>query len=82
MSHAVVYYENGTKLTGPYDGYGRIDPNATEILDEGSPFSVYHEACWISNGQPGFTGASKSDVDQGYFFNDDDPAYNSPKPSS
>lgn len=69
-SFAVAFPENGPRLKGEYDGYGRL----VSHTDEDEPFigfkpvSAYHRACWVVLGQPDhFTVESDSAGDQGYF---------------
>jgi hypothetical protein len=69
----VVLTPDGDRVSGRYDGYGRVDGAAGELeLLDAEPFSLYHRLCWERAGRPGFTAASPDARDQGYFFDDAD----------
>lgn len=85
MHRAVCVFENDPEfpLKGQYDGYGRMwDPSMCEddqeFMDSGN-FSLYHLACWRLSGKPGYTGASRSAADQGYFVDDEEYDLKEPK---
>jgi hypothetical protein len=84
MKQAIVFVKDKTRavMKGEYDGYGRVggsyDDDAESINDLHEP-CCYHKACWEAAGTPGYTKASPSSADQGWFFTD--PLHNMPKPT-
>lgn len=59
----------GTVKTGPYDGYGSVGDEGDTCFDIGGENTVWHRACWAAAGKPdAHQGASRSSVDQGYFY--------------
>jgi hypothetical protein len=76
MTKAVVLFKNGDRVSGEYDGYGRVgnmeDDGGDPIIGGGSN-EVWHEACWKAHGKPEFTGPSGGGRDQGYFVGEYDP---------
>lgn len=75
MSKVVVCFKNGDRLSGEYDGYGRIGDMDDDhsIADRDGTFTLYHRACWELAGKPGFTKPSTSARDQGFFVGEYDP---------
>jgi len=72
MSDVVVFFENGDRITGEYDGYGNIG-GSLNLADARHRFTLYHLRCWeelseVTKGFPSFSGQSKSSRDQGWFF--------------
>lgn len=67
MTQCVVLKENGTRIIGEYDGYGRV--NGYDIYEDGEP-CLWHLACWRMAGKPEYSQPSKSARDQGWFFYD------------
>jgi hypothetical protein len=84
---SVVVFVKGKKtsvMRGEYDGYGRAggsgwDDDESNICDLHDP-CCYHRACWEAVGKPGYTVASRSSADQGWFF--DDPLHDMVKPET
>lgn len=70
MSQAVVYFANGDRVSGEYDGYGCVGGMDGAIGMRGA--TVYHRACWEHGGKPTYDGPSPSSDDQGWFFDDGD----------
>lgn len=69
MQHAVALSQNGSRIIGEYDGYGRIDaPGMYEEADIGQTPCLWHQACWEHAGTPEYDGPSESAEDQGYFI--------------
>lgn len=73
MREAVVLEPCGDRMSGIYDGYGRIgDDEITDAMYAGAV--MVHLACWEASGEPefGFYAdkglSSDSALDQGYFF--------------
>lgn len=68
MNQAVVLFPDGDRVSGPYDGYGRVgdleDVVGLEDVD------AQHMACWRAAGEPGYVGPSRHSDDQGWFFKD------------
>jgi len=74
MSKAIVLFENGDRVRGEYDGYGRLTTGEgygkwdfAEVTGLTGP-CIYHLACWETAGRPKFSGPCKSSADQGWFF--------------
>ena len=66
MNDATIILENGTILTGCYDGYGRID--GTEFDLDCQP-AVFHLRCWKAVRSPRrYPGPSECADDQGFFY--------------
>jgi len=84
MKQAIVFVKDKTRavMKGEYDGYGRVggsyDDDEENISDLREP-CCYHKACWEAAGTPGYTKASPSSADQGWFFTD--PLHSMPKPT-
>lgn len=75
MSNVVFVESDGSILIGEYDGYGRVNGRESD----GTP-DVYHKACWKLAGRPSdYKGGSKSALDQGWFFDDEDHDMAEPK---
>lgn len=70
MADAVVVFPNGDKISGTYDGYGRI--GSTE-LEYGQDFAMHHRACWEISGRPAYKKPSETAHDQGHFVGEYDP---------
>ncbi len=70
QNDAVVQLENGTRIVGSYDGYGRVGG-----VEGGDLFTAewWHKKCWHDAGKPAFSGPSSPAQDQGYFFDDPSP---------
>lgn len=69
MTAGVALFSNGDRLSGEYDGYGRLDGR-----DELDGAACLHRACWEKAGKPEFSKYGKGSAsapDQGYFFNDE-----------
>jgi hypothetical protein len=79
MNDVVVMLRNGTRLTGEYDGYGRVDGKSFYDYASDEP-CCYHRACWELAGMPEYDGPSNHADDQGWFFDDEE--YNIPDPRS
>lgn len=73
MSKVVVVFADGDRVSGEYDGYGRVGAKLDyEGLEDGK-FAMYHRACWELAGKPEFSAPSVYASDQGYFVGDYDP---------
>lgn len=73
MREAIVLEPCGDRMSGTYDGYGRLDGDEIDdAMDAGGV--LVHLACWEAAGSPDFGFyadkglESKSAPDQGYFF--------------
>lgn len=78
QSKAVVLFPNGDRVSGQYDGYGRVGSAYHEVdLSDCHEFSIYHAACHRILQPAGYTGPSCHANDQGFFSDD-----NSPEPQS
>ena len=69
-SRVIVLFNNGNRISGIYDGYGRVD--GFELVD-------HHEERWRMVIEDYYNGESfdqlpknKYDQDQGFFYNDED----------
>ena len=67
MTQVVVQFEDGTRMIGEYDGYGRV--NGVSFNYDDSP-ECYHFSCWEASGTPAYDCESISSRDQGYFFDE------------
>lgn len=67
MTEAIALFPNGDRVSGEYDGYGRLG-----FADGLDGAACWHRACWEQAGKPDFDEASRSAADQGYFFDDGD----------
>lgn len=68
MSDCVVVSEDGFVIMGVYDGYGRIETaEFTTDVTQGDP-CMWHKACWLKAGKPGYDEPSVHSSDQGFFF--------------
>jgi hypothetical protein len=67
MQKAVALTENGSRLIGQYDGYGRIDTGDYDESGIGGNVALWHHACWEHAGKPDFDKPSTNADDQGYF---------------
>lgn len=65
MREGVAIFKNGDRISGEYDGYGRLDGYCE--IDRAA---CWHRACWELAGKPEFDQASTSANDQGHFFDD------------
>jgi len=54
MSSAVVLTEDGSRLIGEYDGYGRVGGNDTVDSGANGAGVWVHKACWAQAGKPEF----------------------------
>ena len=63
MAQAILQTEDGSRVIGEYDGYGRIN-HSSEVMDFDKP-EVWHLACWKAAGRPEYSGPSESARDQG-----------------
>ncbi len=74
MQDVTVQYEDGRRLQGAYDGYGRVAGTGFVETDAHihTPPEGWHTSCWEAAGRPAFEGPSTWADDQGYFFNDPD----------
>jgi len=70
MSDAVVLCQNGDRVSGEYDGYGRVGGWEDDDSVVGFGGACWHRACWTQAGKPAFTEESKGSRDQGYFFDE------------
>jgi hypothetical protein len=75
MNEVIVMTDDGLRLVGEYDGYGRV--NGLEI-EWGEEPCCYHRDCWEVEGKPDYTGPSKPSDDQGWFY--EDGVHNIPSP--
>jgi hypothetical protein len=75
MAEAIYLGKNGDRVTGTYDGYGRLGRlgRLDEMYDSEGAFALYHQACWSAMGRPEYTAASASADDQGHFVDEYDP---------
>jgi hypothetical protein len=64
MTKAAVLTEEGSRVVGSYDGYGRVGEGEAEVQNMTKP-EVWHHACWVAAGKPEYTGPSPSARDQG-----------------
>ena len=72
MSQCVVLRSNGDRISGEYDGYGRVGSyDADNGAFEGA--DVWHKACHRLAGSPEFKKVSRSSHDQGHFVGEYDP---------
>lgn len=73
MTDCVVLFENGDRVSGEYNGYGRVGiySAADQEVEYVAP-CLYHRACWEIAGKPDYSGPSTDADDQGWFFNDGD----------
>lgn len=62
MEQAVVLSEEGNRVLGRYDGYGRVGGDY-EVQDGDE---LWHKACWLIAKKPEFTKASTHANDQGF----------------
>ena len=69
MEEVVVLTPNGDRLSGEYDGYGRVNDRSV-----GDSAAMYHRVCWLLSGKPEFEAPSGNARDQGYFVGNFDPA--------
>lgn len=67
QSDVVICFANGDRVSGEYDGYGRVG-QSLDLQDVQQQFTLYHLACWERAGHPGYKGQSKYSADQGWFF--------------
>lgn len=73
MSKVVVVFADGDRVSGEYDGYGRVGAKLDyEGLEDGA-FAMFHRTCWELSGSPEFVEPSCSASDQGYFVGEFDP---------
>jgi hypothetical protein len=67
MNYGVAVFRSGEVQCGDYDGYGRL--GSVKIpWSYDRPLrnpSVYHWACYVAAGEPGYSGPSRSSRDQG-----------------
>lgn len=75
MNEVVAFTENGTRLVGTYDGYGRVGDHEVSFDDP----CLYHQACWEAAGRPEYSSPSVCSADQGWFYEDE--VHNSPPPA-
>lgn len=68
LSEAVAVYPNGDRISGEYDGYGRIGGR-----DVDGDVAIYHRACYKLAGEPSFRTPSEAASDQGHFVGEYDP---------
>lgn len=69
LNEAVALFPDGTRLTGRYDGYGRIAGRRTEW---GVEVELMHQKCWREQGERGYEKTSPSARGQGHFYDDGD----------
>lgn len=77
MDKVVALMPNGDKLSGDYDGYGRIGDY--DLMDS-HDVEYWHKACHDAMGNPGYSSASESAGCQGHFF--DYPIHNVREPKN
>lgn len=70
MADAIALFPNGDRVSGTYDGYGRV--GGTE-LEYGTDFALYHKLCWEILGKPEYEKPSEPAHDQGHFVGHFDP---------
>jgi len=76
MTDVVVQFDNGTRLIGEYDGYGRVNDKDFDFEDDPE---CYHKVCWDISGKPRYSSPSENASDQGFFFEKE---HDMPEPSS
>ena len=74
MTDAVLLFEDGDRVSGEYDGYGRVGAKLDPDGLRDSVFCVYHRACWEALGRPTFVAPSARAADQGYFVGEFHPS--------
>jgi len=65
QQNAVLLKQNGSRVIGEYDGYGRIDDTDFSSSEP----ELWHEKCWREAGCPEYSGPSDYAQDQGFFVN-------------
>jgi len=65
QNDAVCQLENGTRVVGKYDGYGRLGSIEGDDLFMAE---WWHQKCFKAAGRPNFTSRSTDAQDQGYFY--------------
>jgi hypothetical protein len=67
MGKAVAVSDDGSVVSGEYDGYGRLETRLgeVELVDAEGHFALYHAKCYTLAGKPGYNGPSRSAADQG-----------------
>ena len=76
MNDVIVMEKNGTRVSGSYDGYGRVTSDSLGMTysinwETGKP-DCWHRACWIADGCPEYECESPHAHDQGFFFDEGD----------
>lgn len=66
LGEVVILFPNGDRVSGEYDGYGRVGDSLE--LDYDSSFELYHEACYTRAGRPNYESPAASAGDQGFFI--------------
>jgi len=69
MQDVVAMLDNGSRVTGKYNGYGRADGQEMDPYGS-SEVECWHKACWEKAERPEYTGDSEPAEDQGWFFED------------
>lgn len=69
LCHAVVLFPNGDKITGVYDGYGRI--GMIDLLEVTGPFKMVIRKYYNDEKYDDLR-ESENEPNQGYFWNDDE----------
>jgi|GEM_PF-5501340 len=73
MTQVVVVFADGDRVSGEYDGYGRVGTKLDyEGLEDGK-FAMFHRACWELSKFPPFESPSENALDQGFFVGKYDP---------
>lgn len=64
QADVVILLENGSRIFGEYDGYGRV--GSFDAAHAYETPCVYHRACWELVGRPEYDGPSDDAHDQGF----------------
>jgi hypothetical protein len=73
MNEAVLLRPKEYPKVGHYDGYGRLETVAGDVLELGDDPALYHRTCWHLLGKPKFEKPSRYARDQGHFVGEFDP---------
>jgi len=68
MSNVVALTEEGSRIVGTYDGYGRVDDD--DLDSERADW--WHRDCWELSGKPEYKSQARHAPDQGWFYNKTD----------
>jgi hypothetical protein len=67
MGKAIAVSDDGSVVSGEYDGYGRLETRLgeVELTEAEGHFALYHTKCYALAGRPAYSGPSQSANDQG-----------------